>query len=91
MVAAWEVAVWRAMVLPKSAAQVEKARPWKASAQNGMASRQSWERPRHPHARLRFRWNDGTATTARATTLASPAGPVQQAEDDRDQDQDTRL
>jgi hypothetical protein len=55
VVTAWEAAAWRARVLPRSAAQVEKASPAKASAQNGTTSLQRWERPRRPHAQLRFR------------------------------------
>ena len=53
--AAWEAAAWPARVAPRSAAQVERARPAKASAQNGTTSFHRWERPRRPQAQLRFR------------------------------------
>jgi len=55
VVAACEAAAWLARVLPKSAAQVERARPRKASVQNGTTSFHRWERPRRPQAQLRFR------------------------------------
>jgi hypothetical protein len=55
VVAGWEAPAPRARVLPRSAAQVERARPRKASAQNGMTSFHRWERPRRPQAQLRFR------------------------------------
>jgi hypothetical protein len=52
----WEAAARRARVLPKSAAQVENARPRKASAQKGTTSLQSRDVQRLPHAQVRFRW-----------------------------------
>jgi hypothetical protein len=55
VVAACEAAAWRARVAPRSAAQVERARPAKAIAQNGTTSFHRCERPRRPQAQLRFR------------------------------------
>ena len=55
VVAAWEAPAWRARVLATSAAQVDRARPRKASAQNGTTSFQRWERLRRPQVQLRFR------------------------------------
>ena len=55
VVAACDAAAWPARVAPRSAAQVERPRPAKASAQNGTTSFHRWERPRRPQAQLRFR------------------------------------
>jgi hypothetical protein len=53
--AACEAVAWLANVLAKSAAQMDRARPRNASAQNGTTSFHRWERPRRPHAQLRVR------------------------------------
>jgi hypothetical protein len=58
------------MVLPKSAAQVEKAKPQEGERPE-RNDPQRGERPRRPHAQLLFRRKGGTAATAQATTLAS--------------------
>jgi hypothetical protein len=55
VVTACDAAASWARALPRSAAQVERARPAKAIAQNGTTSFQRWERPRRPHAQHRFR------------------------------------